>query len=215
MKLAQTLRRSENEFVGVGSGLMDQFSSLFGAAGAAGLFLDCYHLDHQRLTAGNACLRRSWSAIREPRAGSPTECTTRGAQSAIESLPFSRPDSPTKAISCSPPLLSLEQLEAEWEHLDPIGRKRARHVLTENERVRQGAGALKAGDPVAFGRLMSASQRSSRDDFENSSPALNALIEIAEEAPGFLGQPALWARLGRPVRSTWCRQRTPKPSRKW
>jgi galactokinase len=60
-------------------------------------------------------------------------------------------------------------------------------VLTENDRVRQGAAFLKAGDPIAFGRLMSASQRSSRDDFENSSPALNTLIEIAEESPGFLG----------------------------
>ena len=60
-------------------------------------------------------------------------------------------------------------------------------MLTENERVRQGAASLKAGDPIAFGRLMSDSQRSSRDDFENSSPALDALIEIAEEAPGFLG----------------------------
>ena len=83
--------------------------------------------------------------------------------------------------------LPLEQLEAEWEHLDPVGRKRARHVLSENERVRQGVEALKAGDVVAFGRLMSASHASSRDDFENSSPALDALIEAAESAPGFLG----------------------------
>ncbi len=83
--------------------------------------------------------------------------------------------------------LSLEQLEAEWEHLDPIGRKRARHVLSENERVRQGLEALKCNDVAAFGRLMSASHASSRDDFENSSPALDALIEAAETAPGFLG----------------------------
>ena len=76
---------------------------------------------------------------------------------------------------------------AEWDHLDPIGRKRARHVLSENERVRQGVEALKSGDIAAFGRLMSASHASSRDDFENSSPALDALIEAAETAPGFLG----------------------------
>jgi galactokinase len=46
---------------------------------------------------------------------------------------------------------------------------------------------LKANEIVAFGRLMSASHASSRDDFENSSPALDALIEAAEAAPGFLG----------------------------
>ena len=83
--------------------------------------------------------------------------------------------------------LTLEQLEAEWDQLDPVGRKRARHVLSENERVRQGVEALKRGDMVAFGRLMSASHASSRDDFENSSPALDSLIEAAESAPGFLG----------------------------
>ena len=53
--------------------------------------------------------------------------------------------------------------------------------------MRQGVEALKCNDVVAFGRLMSASHASSRDDFENSSPALDALIEAAESAPGFLG----------------------------
>ena len=52
MELAKTLRRSENEFVGVGSGLLDQFSSLFGRADHA-LFLDCDTLVHDRLPLGN------------------------------------------------------------------------------------------------------------------------------------------------------------------
>jgi galactokinase len=59
--------------------------------------------------------------------------------------------------------------------------------LSENARVCLGIEALKSGDIAAFGRLMSASHVSSRDDFENSSPALNTLIEVAETAPGFLG----------------------------
>ena len=50
-----------------------------------------------------------------------------------------------------------------------------------------GAEALKSGDIAAFGRLMTASHASSRDDFQNSSPALDALIEVAESSPGFLG----------------------------
>ncbi len=52
MELAQVLRRSENEFVGVGSGLLDQFSSLFGRAGHA-LFLDCSTLDYDRVPLGD------------------------------------------------------------------------------------------------------------------------------------------------------------------
>ena len=54
------------------------------------------------------------------------------------------------------PMLSrftLGQLASRWDGLDPIGRKRARHVLSENERVRQGVLGLKAGDAEAFGRL--------------------------------------------------------------
>jgi len=53
--------------------------------------------------------------------------------------------------------------------------------------VRHGVEALKGGDLAAFGRLMTASHVSSRDDFENSSPELDALIEAAQGAPGFLG----------------------------
>jgi galactokinase len=83
--------------------------------------------------------------------------------------------------------ISLEQLEADWDRLDPVGRKRTRHVLSENERVRVGVEVLKSGDIRAFGRLMSESHASSRDDFENSSRALDTLIEAAEAAPGFLG----------------------------
>src|SRR5437763_901533 len=51
MELAMTLRRSENLFVGVGSGLLDQFSSLFGRADHA-LFLDCDTMAHDRLPLG-------------------------------------------------------------------------------------------------------------------------------------------------------------------
>ena len=83
--------------------------------------------------------------------------------------------------------VSLDDLQAAWDELDPVGRLRARHVLTENERVRRGAEALRSGDAAALGALMSASHASSRDDFANSSPALDALIEAAEAAPGFLG----------------------------
>ena len=83
--------------------------------------------------------------------------------------------------------VGLDQLEAHWHQLDPVGRLRARHVLTENARVERGANLLRAGRIAEFGALMSASHASSRDDFANSAPALDALIEAAEAAPGFLG----------------------------
>jgi len=184
MELAKTLRRSENDFVGVGSGLLDQFSSLFGRAGHA-LFLDCDTMVHDRLPLGNptpaivVCdsktSRRLADGMYDQRRA---ECD-RVATVFRDRIPH-RGEFQLSWVG-------IDQLETAWDRLDPVARKRARHVLTENERVRQGVEALKANEIVAFGRLMSASHASSRDDFENSSAALDTLIEAAEAAPGFLG----------------------------
>jgi galactokinase len=184
MELAMTLRRSENEFVGVGSGLLDQFSSLFGRADHA-LFLDCQTLVHDRLPLG----------IPAPTI---VVCDTKTSRRLADGMYDQRRAECERVVAAFRDRIphrgefrlswvSIAQLEADWDALDPIGRKRARHVLSENDRVRQGIQALKAGDVVAFGRLMSASHASSRDDFENSSSALDAMIEAAEAAPGFLG----------------------------
>ena len=185
MQLAMTLRRSENEFVGVGSGLLDQFSSLFGRADYA-LFLDCASLLHDRLPLGDPSPAIVVCDSRTSRQLADGMYNQRRGECDRVVGDVSGPDPTSRGI---PALVgdSLDQLEADWNHLDPVGRKRARHVLSENERVRQGFEALKSGDIPVFGRLMSASHASSRDDFENSSPALDALIEAAEAAPGFLG----------------------------
>lgn len=60
---------------------------------------------------------------------------------------------------------------------DPLLRRRARHVVTENQRVLTMAGALRADDPVSAGQLTIDSHASLRDDFEVSTPELDALIE--------------------------------------
>lgn len=184
MELAQVLRRSENDFVGVASGLLDQFSSLFGRAHHV-LYLDCQTLDHARLPLGDpgpaivVCdsktSRRLADGMYNRRRA---ECETVVA--------YFQDQRGTASVS-SLRDVSLDDLNEHWNHLDPVGRKRARHVLTENERVRCGADALRSGDLVEFGRLISASHASSRDDFENSSEALNSLVEAAAASPGFLG----------------------------
>jgi galactokinase len=184
MELANTLRRSENDFVGVGSGLLDQFSSLFGRADHA-LFLDCDTLIHDRLPLGTPAPAIVVCDSKTSRKLADGMYDRRRAE-CDKVASFFRDKIPHRgAFQLS--WLTLEQLESEWDRLDPIGRKRARHVLSENERVRQGVEALKNNDVRAFGRLMSASHASSRDDFENSSPALDSLIEAAEQAPSFLG----------------------------
>src|SRR5262249_5569951 len=149
---------SENEFVGVGSGLLDQFSSLFGREDSA-LFLDCATLNHDRLPLGNP----------PPAIVVCDSCTSRRLADGMYDQRRAECDRVVAAFGEKIPhtgdfrlsSLSRAELESTWGALDPTGRRRARHVLTENERVRHGVDALKSHDIGAFGRLMSASHASS------------------------------------------------------
>jgi len=66
-------------------------------------------------------------------------------------------------------------------------RARARHVVTENERVLAGVAALRRGDAAAFGALMNAAHQSMSRDYEASCPEVDALAEIARSVPGVVG----------------------------
>ena len=72
--------------------------------------------------------------------------------------------------------------------LPGVVRRRCRHVVTENARVRESAAALKAGDLERFGRLMNESHNSLRDDYEVSGPELEMLVEIARACRGSSGR---------------------------
>ena len=71
--------------------------------------------------------------------------------------------------------------------LDPIARKRARHVIFEDERTMQAEAAMHRDDAVALGKLMVESHNSLRDDYEVSSDGLNTMVEIARSTPGCYG----------------------------
>jgi galactokinase len=75
--------------------------------------------------------------------------------------------------------VTLPQLLAARGRLDSETYRRARHVVTENQRVLDTVEALRAGDPAAAGDLMSASHRSMRDDFEISTQELDLAVEIS------------------------------------
>jgi galactokinase len=184
MHLAQTLRRSENEYVGVASGLLDQFSTLFGKADHA-FVLDCRSLEYHLVPLGNPAPAIVVCDSKTSRRLADGMYNRRRAECERVVGHFQRrkPESSVTHLRD----VTLDELRAEWSALDRVDRLRARHILTENDRVVRGAAALRSGDLIAFGALMSASHISSRDDFENSSPALDALFEAAEESPGFLG----------------------------
>ena len=184
MTLAHTLRKSENQFVGVGSGLLDQFSVLFGKADHA-LVLDCRSLEYQRVPLGDPAPAIVVCDSKTSRRLADGMYNVRKAECEQVVNFYQRKMGVNHVHTLRD--VPLSDLYADWDVLDPVARLRARHILTENDRVARGAEALKRGDVAEFGRLMSASHASSRDDFRNSSQALDALIESAEAAPGFLG----------------------------
>lgn len=180
-QLALAAQRAENKFVGVNSGIMDQFISVMGQADHA-LLIDCRSLGYElvpvpenaSLVIGNTRASRSLasSAYNQRRA----ECEE-GVARLQETLPGVR------ALRDIAP----EQLEEHKGLLSEVVYRRCRHVVTENARVLRTVDALAQGDVAMVGRLMNASHESLRDDYEVSSPALDAMVEIMRGAPGCYG----------------------------
>ncbi len=179
LALAQLAQRAENEYVGVQCGLMDQFSAAFGVPGRA-LLLDCRSLEHRRvplpLVSHRLVVLHTGSPRRlEASAYNERRATCEAAVSRIARV--------------EPAVRSLRDVDRALlarvgDLLDPVMLRRVRHVVCENERVLATETALRAGDLEAVGQLWAASHASLRDDFEVSSPALDALVEIAGATPG-------------------------------
>ena len=189
--LAELAQDAENNFMGVHVGIMDPFASRMGHPGHA-IFLDCrtreYHLvpvpgDEYVFVVANSKQSRelAGSAYNERR----SQC-----EAAVAHLQKRYPQ--VKALRD----VTLEQLEQARDELDPVVYRRARHVITENNRVLQAVQALRGDDLPTFGRLMNESHDSLRDDYEVSSPALDSLVNAARKQEGCLGSRLTGAGFG-------------------
>jgi galactokinase len=172
--LAGVARRAENEVVGVPSGVMDQMVSMLGRAGHA-LFLDTRSLDTEQvplpLEAAGLCLlvldtRAGHRLVDGAYADRRAACE---AAAAVLGVPALRD-------------ATLERVEAAAGELGDPGLRRARHVVTENARVLEAVGLLRAGELDRLGPLLAASHASLRDDYEVSSPELDTAVEAAVAA---------------------------------
>lgn len=174
--MAQLGQRAENEWVGVRCGIMDQMISAAGRAGHA-LLIDCRSLQSEAVpfppgttvVVLDTATRRGLvdSAYNERRG----QCEAAARKFGVSALRD----------------VSVAQFEMECGRLDEITRRRARHVVTENERTLQAAEAMRRGDGCAVGRLMNASHASLRDDFVVSSRALDVMVECGQAHPACLG----------------------------
>lgn len=176
-------RRAENGYLGVQSGIMDQFASLHGAAGRV-IFLDCRQLtfEHLPFPAGNTVLVAD-SGVRRQLAGTGTGYNDRQSE-CREAVELLRPHLPgIRALRD----VAEEDFERLSHHLPAVLQRRVRHVLGECRRVRDGAEALRRGDLDAFGELVRRSHVSSRDLYEVSIPELDVLAAAAWTVDGCHG----------------------------
>ena len=173
IELARFGQRVEHEVVGVPTGILDQFISAGAVAGHAAL-MDCRActLTPVPLPPGvvvavldSGTRRRLAEAAYADRRAA---CERAAAAIGVTQLRDA----------------TLGQLAA---ISDPIDRRRAHHVVTENARTEAAAAAMRAGDAAALGRLMRASHLSLRDDYAVSGPGLDAIVAAADTAPGCLG----------------------------
>ena len=175
LDLARLARMAETDFVGAPVGIMDQMACSL-ADVATALFIDTRTLACQRipLPAGAEILVID-SGVRHSHASGEyrirrDECQRAAAALGVASL---------RDVQGS----DLRQLEGIPEPLN----RRARHVVTENARVLATIEALKSGNLVASGRLFLASHASMRDDFEVSTPVVDALVDVAASTRGVYG----------------------------
>lgn len=174
MELAVLCRKAENSFVGVNCGLLDQVSSIFGKKDHA-IFLDCRAQSVDLVPIPkDAGLLIIHSAVKHELVGGEYNERREQCFEAARRLGV-------------PALRDATSSQLAGADLPDLVHRRAAHVVGESERVFEALEGLRRGDAPAFGRLMSASHRSSRENFENSTEELDILVELANAQPGVHG----------------------------
>jgi len=171
VELAEICRAAERRASGVPCGIMDQLASVAGVAGHA-LLIDCGKLTVEPVPVPVDC------SVVVIHSGQHRDLAGSAYNERVEQC--------ARAEVLIGPLRSAAS--DAWRRIeDPTVAARARHVLSENGRVRRFATALAADDLGLAGSLMVQSHRSLRDDFDVSTPALDELVERLVATPGVHG----------------------------
>ncbi len=175
-RMARIGQQAENEWVGANTGIMDQMISAAGKADHA-LLIDCRDLStrHIPLPAETAVVimdtstrhAHTESGYNERRA----QCEAAANFFGVSHLRD----------------ITMDQFNLRSAGLGELPRRRARHVISENERVLAAVDAMVAGNVVEMGQLMNASHVSMRDDFEITNDELNIMVHLAQTQPGCFG----------------------------
>jgi len=189
--LALLAQRSENTFVNVQCGIMDQFAIAMAERDHA-IALHCDTLEHDLVPLNLGEYSIVISNTNQPRElkGSAYNDRVTECNAALRAL-----HSVTGAMQLAH--VTPEQLQVHGGLIkDPIVLDRATHVIEETDRVKRAAVALKQSDLETFGQLMVQSHQSLRDLFEVSSHALDCMVELALEMDGVMGSRMTGAGFG-------------------
>jgi galactokinase len=192
VEMALLCQRAENNYAGVNCGIMDQFASAMGKAGHA-IFLNCRDLSYKlvpldlkgyKIVIANTNKKRGLgdSKYNERR---------RQCEKALELLKEAVPGADCLGA------VSYEEF-MRYGHIikDEVIRKRAEHVVAEDDRVLKSVEALKNNDIALFGKYMTQSHASLRDLYEVTGPELDALTEEALRIEGVAGSRMTGAGFG-------------------
>ena len=182
LDLIKTGKRVENEFIGVNSGIMDQFAVGMGEENKA-ILLDCNTLEYELVPVelGNHAI---------------VIMNTKKRRELVDSKYNERRSECEEALAKLQTVVSIgslgeldeETFEKAKEVLESdVLYRRARHAVTENQRTLKAKAALQAGELEAFGQLMNQSHISLRDDYEVTGIELDTLVQAAWDQPGVLG----------------------------
>ncbi len=191
LQMAKLAQQAENVFVGVKCGLMDQFVAVFGRPERA-IFLDCENLNFEliplKLSESGLSLLVYDTRVRRKLASSEYNKRRQEAAAAFDVLKTLGIQSYKDA--------DLAAIETAKSEMTEVQYRRARHVVSENERVKKAVRALKKNDFRSLGRLLFLSHESLKNDYEVSCPELDLLYIVGQEYRGCLGARLVGAGFG-------------------
>jgi galactokinase len=182
LDLVKMSQRAENVFVGMNCGIMDQFAVGFGKKDQA-IFLNCDTLTYENVPVElNDCSLIITNTNKR-----------RGLTDSKYNERRSECDKAVELLQAYKPIRNLSELSSneisllEKYIIDPVVRKRAKHVISENGRVIEAVKVLKANNIVRFGELMNQSHDSLKDYYEVTGFELDTLVYEGRKLPGVIG----------------------------
>ena len=189
--LAALCKRSSNTFMGIPSGIMDQFASLNGRAGGP-ILLNCHTLAYEPVVdkiAGYELLLIN-SMVSHNLGESEYPLRVAECARALEAIQRQFPE--VTHLSAA----TEAQLAAVREQLDVTAYRRAGYVIAENHRVRRAINAMESGSPTELGTLLNATHAGLRDNYEVSCAEIDFIQARAVEHPGVAGARLLGGGFG-------------------